>query len=326
MTVCIGALCSNAREIVVASDTKIGFGAFSADDLTVKIQPLVKNWWVLFASADISEIPPILARSKEALRGGPTFNELTVPRAVLVAYAERLREQIEAQVLSRYGLTLGEFMANDSSQLSPDLYTRLSNAIAAVSLGTQLLIVGFDAGGLGHLIRLDSERSPANQDAVGFCAVGSGSYSAMSTLAYHADRQHLSIYSPLEDCIYCCCNAKFMAESAEGVGKSTLLAVFRNDQPIRFVPGLRIENEIRPAWEKYGAPRVPAAVLKAIPSTLLSVKDLAGADGIRNFLGEKGAKKPAKGQCMREFKNWRRFADLQKDQDTKEINSDTSQV
>ena len=43
MTVCIGALCHNKRRIVSVSDTKVSFGDFSADDLVVKSESLLRT-------------------------------------------------------------------------------------------------------------------------------------------------------------------------------------------------------------------------------------------------------------------------------------------
>jgi hypothetical protein len=295
---------------------KISLGDFSADGLARKMERLAANWWVLFAANDVTGLPFIFAKSRENLAAEATHDEFSVPRAVQAACAERLREQTESQELNRYGLTLKEFTSIGKERLSADLYAYLCNRIAQVSLGVDLMVVGFDAKGNGHLVLVGGTTPPAHSDMTGCCAVGSGEYLAMGSLMHDAHRQRLSVRSSVEECVYCCCSAKFMAESANGVGRETFLAIFKHDEPVRFISALRIEDEIRPAWERLEAPQVPASILKAIPEMIFSVGDLAGDCGFGVFLGPKGKKKNRDvGRLIKEFKNLRWSQGLSSDQE-----------
>jgi hypothetical protein len=95
-------------------------------------------------------------------------------------------------------------------------------------------------------------------------AIGSGSPSALSALAFHADKHGLSYYSSLPDALYRACEAKFMAESAKEVGGNTFVTIMQKDANVRYVSELGVRR-IKKIWERKGAPRIPSQALKEIP-------------------------------------------------------------
>ncbi len=302
MTVCIAALCASRKKIVAVADTKISFGDYSADDLVVKVEPLVRNWWVLLSGTDIVQIPFILSRAKELLQDETVYDEYRVPRAVHMAYVERLRLQIESQVLDRYDITLSEFSANGRADLSPELYKKLSDEISGISLGLQFMVVGFGADDIGHLVFVDGQGAPASYDSVGFCAIGSGMNAALSTLAFQADRKNLSVYLEESEAIYSCCAAKFVAESASDVGRNTFLTLLRGGEQPKFIFTRRIDHEVRKAWERYWIPRIPKSIINKIPEMIYGLEDLRSDESIRKFLGaDIGPKNRSRRELLQEF-------------------------
>src|ERR1022692_4908149 len=94
-----------------------------------------------------------------------------------------------------------------------------------VDLGCQFLLAGFDHDGDGHILTVENPGIVKNHDPVGFWAIGSGALSALGILFFHSMRGEL----PLPEVLYHICEAKFMAESAIGVGKQTNVRIVTHD-------------------------------------------------------------------------------------------------
>src|SRR5208282_6422375 len=95
-------------------------------------------------------------------------------------------------------------------------------------------------------------------DTPGFWAIGSGSHMALSMLFY---RQQ-SVITDLAHTIYNVCEAKFMAESASGVGTQTFLHV---STPYGTAPcGSEETTKMRPLWERGGRPKIPKKALSRL--------------------------------------------------------------
>jgi hypothetical protein len=91
----------------------------------------------------------------------------------------------------------------------------------------------------------------------------------MSSLAFHADKTGFNQSAGLAVALYHVCEAKFMAESSKLVGRETFVAVYEYMQPIKYLPPEGIA-EIRTAWEKSGAPRLPKKILSKIEDLLVT--------------------------------------------------------
>jgi hypothetical protein len=76
----------------------------------------------------------------------------------------------------------------------------------------------------------------------------------LSSLVYHRERQHIATHIPVEQCIYVVGAAKFMAESARDVGKSTNICIVNMPSELKVVLS---EYPLRKIWENEGAPRLP---------------------------------------------------------------------
>lgn len=144
-----------------------------------------------------------------------------------------------------------------------ELYAR----IRAIRLGCTFLVFGFDKHGKAHLFELpeatSGEGSDKVMDEVGFWAIGSGQYSALSVLFFH----QYSITATVPLALYRVCEAKFMAESGQGVGKASMAASFRPDLNASFFGQAKIAK-IKEQWKLQGAPRTPENTEQLVQSML----------------------------------------------------------
>jgi 20S proteasome alpha/beta subunit len=285
VTVCIAALCNQKRKIVAVSDTKTSFGVFSADDISIKSIPIAKNWIALQAGEDVTDAQFITDRARELLIPNVSPTPIEASTALQDAYIERTRKQVEAQVFARYGYTWEAFRQSGKADLTKKIFNELAERAAGVTLSIQFILAGFDSDGQGHLYTVDGERAPASWDTVGFCAIGTGSNVALSTLTFHVDRGNLSTYFGWADCVCCVCDAKFRSESATDVGKGTFLTIYERDQDTRFISRVRIDNDLRTDWERRA--KLPKRVIESIPDKTFTIDELFTKEGVRRFFGAK---------------------------------------
>ncbi|MBI2186564.1 MAG: hypothetical protein HYU37_05495 [Acidobacteria bacterium] len=276
MTVCIAALAEHDKCIVAVSDNKVGFTDFSAENLAIKNIPFGGgDWTAMCAGNDISHADPILDHASDLLREGwakqktPKRRRHTPdPRAVIDALDNalnwRLQREIETSVLRPFGFTAETFRRQGRQQCTETQHAALCAKINQVDLGGLVfLLAGFDQRGIGHIWSVNGVSAPHNYDRSGMFAVGSGAWPALNTMAFHADAGHLRFrHSSVESVVYCALTAKFMAESASDVGKSTFAVVLRKkgDKATQFVKEPEVAV-VRERWKNEGAPRFPTAFI-----------------------------------------------------------------
>jgi hypothetical protein len=150
----------------------------------------------------------------------------------------------------------------------------LRTRIAGVKpLSLHFLACGFDENGDGHILVIDGETPVGHYDKTGMFAIGSGAHAALSALAFHADAHLLSQYSEVKESVYCALEARFMAATAEDVGKeSTFITVMEKDKKIQYMsdPGIDV---IRNIWKRRGAPRIPPQAIEMIPKLLHTMEE-----------------------------------------------------
>lgn len=261
MTICIAAIAKDDA-IVVTSDLMASAVSFSADKVMAKAMRVASHWWVMFSADDTSYVTAVHDRVLNLLQS--TDNVFSNVRSTFVrAYLEERQNQCEHQVLGSYNMNMERFLRENTQMFtaeeSRELYTRIKN----IRLGCSFLVFGFDQLGQAHIFEVsegaNGDVTDKVMDEIGFWAIGSGQYSALSVLFFHE-------YSKTKEvpiAIYRVAEAKFMAESAQGVGKYTAVSIFKPDLTACFLGQAKL-NEIKAAWEAEGAPRTPKNVEKAI--------------------------------------------------------------
>jgi hypothetical protein len=84
-----------------------------------------------------------------------------------------------------------------------------------------MLVAGFDFAGDGFIFTIEHPGDVMSFDAVGWSSIGSGSDKATDMLL----RRSVNYEMDLPHVLYHVCEAKFMAESADGVGRHTVVKV-----------------------------------------------------------------------------------------------------
>ena len=288
VTVCIGALCEHGKAIVSVSDNKVSFRDFSGEHMSLKNEPFWGQWTVMSSGDDVSHVTPIVDRAYEQLadllhvrqkskgKKRPTLSQREVVDALDEACHWQLTGEIERIVLRRFGISIAEFTSKGKTYFTDDEHADICRRIEAIDLGQLvLLLAGFDRYGQGHLWTIDGLSAPRNYDQLGVFAIGSGAKSALSSIAFHSSQRHVRFGSnDVNRTIYFALAAKFMAESASDVGRSTFALISRAGRGVRpkreFIDDI---DAVREGWEQFGAPRNPTDFIKNQMPTLIKKGD-----------------------------------------------------
>jgi hypothetical protein len=254
MTVCIAAICESGYGLVFAMDMMVSMGWVSMDAQAFKAFRLSPNWHALFAGDDISPTEPILRSVRKSLK--TCSNDLPEVMNVFAgAYQDHLQLQATNQVLSRYHWTLDSFLREGPQALGPEGFADIRQQYETVKFDCEFLVCGFDYEHKAHIFTVKNPGVPENRSQVGFWAVGTGEYMALANLM--GREVHIPT-EKIERVIYYICEAKFAAERATGVGKSTIL-VGRKSRPEQMFTLMSGKDflPIKEAWEKDVKNKIP---------------------------------------------------------------------
>jgi proteasome subunit B (beta)-like protein len=232
VTIGIAALCERHRSIVLASDRMISYGD------------------------DFGTIGPTTRDVHAALQGESRPSVDDVSRAMVTAFRQQLRVKIDA-FLSRFDQNLESFKQDALKVFGRTRRDRYWDEIERMKVDVEYLVAGFDPKGSPHLIEVQNPGVVIDCFPMAFTAIGSGGSRALSALSFHSFNATMS----LERGIYHVCEAKFMAESAAGVGRSTSVVVMRMNDDRDEVDITELSDafiaDIRKEWDRDGKPKVP---------------------------------------------------------------------
>ena len=175
------------------------------------------------------------------------------------AYREERKKIIEDEVLPDYDVpTYAEYIALKAND--PTLFDAIGTKISEAEEGWNLLFCGFDNKRAPHLFVISGNGKIQYCDTPGFAAIGSGGWAAHVALASYP----YTIYLDREEAAYCLLAAKFAAESAQGVGRDTVLHVLTPGNPYSTFL-LNVDN-IREQWK--ALPRIPDGAASEIKTEL----------------------------------------------------------
>lgn len=267
MSVGVAVIGPKRKSIVCVSDLKVTFGDFAADNIARKDMPVAQTG-VIIAGDDIEHATPILDRAKEIMRGVTSPVKVSdVANAIDEAYGERLQQEIYRRVLRKQGFTVDSFRDQGKQKCTPTAYLAMLNKIERVKISLKFLISGFDHDDKAepHIYVVDGESAPASYDEIGMWAIGKGAHSALSFLAFLAERHFSPSYAgELETAVYFALGAKFMAESCGEVGRGTTFAwINDSDHSQTYLTHIAV-LKIKEIWELEGAPKLPENIVKQI--------------------------------------------------------------
>jgi hypothetical protein len=245
---------------------------FSADYLMEKSDPVHPEWFAMISGEDITPAVPIWTKVREKLgfeieqsRGKKIENKTLheVSRAFVAAFQEYRKEEITDRYLMPHELTPQRFLDEGRRLLGLSLFTDVWNQTTNHEVKCSFLVAGFDRSGDGHIFTVEDPGTCTNYDSLGFWAIGSGQSQALSSIFFSEVTRDPSF----EALLYDLCAAKFMAESAEGVGKSTEVLIHEFGKEKKFYDAAAIA-QIREMWEAEGKPRRPqnaTILVKGLP-------------------------------------------------------------
>lgn len=249
----------------------------ATDSAAIKLLPLAGGWGMLYSGlptyaesiADRAK-SELLTVLKEPPREPSRAKIKEVDQVVRRAFQEELRFQIENQFLSKWKVTLEQFRKSGKRQFGDD-FEKINKPIREFSLSTSFLVCGVDNSNFPHIFSLRSDVLIGNawvpsggnveiHDPLGHAAIGTGATMALGALG----ATDLSILS-VENLVYRVAAAKFVAETAQGVGKSTIIVLWRKgfEHPC-FLP---VQNPLRQAYDRAAASPAPEEAAEFIIDT-----------------------------------------------------------
>ncbi len=221
MTVCIAALCNDAKAIIVASDRMITatYPPFAFEHGIPKLEIICPSCIVLTAGDALAHAD-LCRAAREAISSVSRPRITQITEEVRKAYVTQRLEAIEQLFLSPRGWTLQDFYERHVRVLPADLAVTIDNQIATYDYGLSIIIAGVDPD-QAHIYGLRHPGMVDCYDSIGYHTIGIGSMHAISSLIANGYLPMLGI----KMAIYQVYEAKRNGENAPGVGKDTDIAI-----------------------------------------------------------------------------------------------------
>lgn len=282
MTVCVAAISLTDRCVVGASDMTLSTAddaIAAADDLASKVIPLSSRWGVMYAGSP-THAADIVGRARASLDGSPRAEILAesiseMRRVLQAAYIQELNAQISIHILGRYGMAPKEFLKHGLEQFGDTEFALINKSIREFSLKTSLLVCGTEKEhGLPYIFTVHSPSGAITlNNPEGRAAIGNGAQMALGALG-NRKMTHLGV----RELLYRVCEAKFAAETAQGVGKGTLLTCWRNGFE-HTARGVQTE-ELRAVYERARKEPVPYDAIEMINKAFAHTEPFADLSGM----------------------------------------------
>ena len=264
MTVGIAAITGSGEHIVTVSDRMISSGGIiqAADDATLKQRRIAKTWGLMFSASDANLFLPIVRAAAGQLNQESEYDLVKIQDAVLLAYQNLFDSEFTSTYLSRYNMaSVNTFMNIGLSQFGLERFSQICDQIATFDLEIDLLGYGFDADKTPHIFQVCNPGKIINHDLLRYAVIGSGSWMATAAL-----RRKKMPYN-LAETTYRVLDAKYSAETAPGVGRSTTVFSFDKNGKTKSL-GYGSHDKIKDIWEKTMQIPEPADAIDIISKTL----------------------------------------------------------
>src|SRR5690349_19709085 len=218
VTICIAALANNSGDLVIASDSKVAFGEFSADGAIQKDVPFGHQHVVLIAGNDVAHAGMVINRARQHLQG-KTVSSDEISECIFRECQDERDRVAEAEILKPHGFDMATFSTEGKDRCTETVFYDLHTELQRKTLSLDFIVAGFDAKGVGHIRFTNCVTPPQNYDSLSFWAIGTGAHAALASLSHAVEHNMLSRYDSPEKTLYNVLAAKFMAEYARDVGK-----------------------------------------------------------------------------------------------------------
>lgn len=242
--------------INIAFDQKLSLagGVISADGSIWKLRKLNSKWCVMFAG-DTSSLFALREAVIEVAQYESKVRVLTFARSCSKAFREERKSLIETDILAKYDIeSYSEYLKLKDEDRK--FFDSITKEIEKAEEDWSLLFAGFDDLDEPHIFVISGFGKFQYCDLDGFACIGSGMWPAYASLAAYS----YNIYLPEGEAIYSLLTAKFAAETADGVGQTSVFLSFRANDRNRSVPGLRPEaiQRLREEWKSL--PKIPEGI------------------------------------------------------------------
>ncbi len=235
--------------IVTVSDRMISYDDITQaeDNAVLKARSIADKWGMMFAANDARLFYPIFDKLYDRLRlkGALSNADMnTIKEEAAGAYQDVFDSEFTARFLGRYRIKdISDFRKNGFIELGKDVFGDLNNELMKFDLGIQLLCFGYDGVSVPHIVEIENPGRPVDHDILGYAVIGSGYWMASASLRRRPARRDL------QSTIYRLLEAKFSAETARGVGRSTTVLTFNPEIGGR-PPSMRSSEieAVRAAW------------------------------------------------------------------------------
>ena len=226
MTCCVAALADDRKTLVLIADRMIGNQVISAEADIQKFLQVHKNWWLMLAD-DPSPATAVALSVEKSLPKG-SVDVKVIEEHFATALRERRTYEAEARFITPLNMHVASFFDSGRAKLGGKLFREIEADFAAYQLSLSLIIAGFDADGLGHILGVEG-RGPRSlrldhHSLVGYHAIGSGSAGANFIMTY----KDLGPAMPARLVTYYAFEGKYFGELAHGVGTDTDIAIVRS--------------------------------------------------------------------------------------------------
>jgi hypothetical protein len=265
MTVGIAAITGSGDHIVVVSDRMISSGGIiqAADHATLKQRKIAKAWGLIFSATDSNLFLPIVNAVVGQFNDKTEYDLVTIQDAIILAYQNLFDSEFTSTYLSRYNIaSINTFMNIGLAQFGLERFSQICDQIASFDLGIDLLGYGFDTKKTPHIFEVNNPGKIINHDLLGYAVTGSGSWMATAAL-----RRKKMPYD-LAETAYRVLDAKFSAETAPGVGRSTSIFTLDKNGQTKSI-GYGSHDKIKEIWEKTVQIPEPKKAIEIISKSLV---------------------------------------------------------
>ena len=245
VTVGIAAIIEGPGLIVTVSDKMLSSSVDlvqATDNATLKTRKISDDWGIMFSGNGELFIPFVAQSSREM--GGVKHDFFDLKTILQSVYKTTRECSFFDANISRLGYkSLEEFRSRGLRELGRAMFSDIMGDMNRYDLGIDFIVYGYDTQRSAHICSLENPGVLKDCGLGGYIAVGSGQYMATAALS----RKPLpNIPSAV---IYRVLGAKFAAETAAGVGKSTTVLISNPAGRVVQLSNSVIQN-LRNIWER----------------------------------------------------------------------------
>lgn len=218
---------SSTGDIVAVSDQRVSHSDqhFPSEEGAIKTRPITADnkIWVTFAADDMQYVPIILRELRLSLAATKDRSVKSIREASANSYATAREKILISRSLSAIGYSsIKEFMKESRHDLGDKMYDRMFMEVSRFNPNVHLIVFGSSDSG-PFMFQLENPGWCSEYSWQGYSAVGSG-----QNLALGALRQK-PISFDTDKLVFHILDAKFSAEYASYVGKSTYAVIAKHD-------------------------------------------------------------------------------------------------